>query len=123
MNQFNPVIRPATLADVLDFYGVDPPHTVMAWAVEYRGKLACIAGVAIMPGVGAQAFSKVKPDVEAPKATILKTARKLLELIAATGLPFTAQSETKQSGKFLRYLGFENCAPDRDGMELFRWKQ
>lgn len=103
------VIRPATIEDYSAFYPHDPlTDTIRAWAVDYHGKLACIAGVIRVNPYDLLAFSDIMPGIEAPKATVWKTARQLFENIKGLGLDIIADPDCNigRAPVFLRRLGF-----------------
>ena len=110
-------IRPATAADLREFYGVDSPRTSYSWIATYKGIPACVAGLVIEQG-GCIAYSHMKP-VGAPKMTIWRTARALLAHIEGLGLPMVAQCDDA-AGAFLTRLGFKRWH-NLQGTEIFSW--
>lgn len=114
-----PIIRPATAEDIMIFNGGEPyQETVRAWVVEYKGELACIAGVARLNTNVLLAFSKVKEGTEAPDITVYKTALQLFDKIKALGLDVVANPEENITGapRFLKHLGFKSI-----GGGYYKW--
>lgn len=111
MKKDNPVIRPATPADIIDFYGMELPVTVRAWAVDYKGETVCLAGVTIHRNMPALAFSELR-DHDAPPITVYRTAIKLMEKIKTLRMKVIADPANNplaiacNAPRFLRALGF-----------------
>lgn len=101
-------IRQATADDIKLFYPDGPPRTSYSWLALYRGKPACLAGI-IMERGGCIAYSEILPDCDAPKITIWRTARALLDLIKSVGVPVYAMCDPENVGtnKFVERLGFK----------------
>lgn len=115
------VIRPATAEDIEALYAGRLTKTVRAWAVDYRGKLACLAGIMIEQN-RLTAFSEMVHDIAAPRSLIWKTAQKLVELITASGAPLLVVADDKHPNSFLflKRLGFR-FLEHRDGKDYFAW--
>jgi len=119
-------MRPATSADYAAFYGRMPELTTRAMVVIKDGEIACIAGVSIGKTF-IEAFSDMKPGVQAPKRTIWRYARLLRDFIASLRLPVIALCDPGKplSGKFLESLGFV-CAGEFNNYKAYRltqWQQ
>ncbi len=104
-------IRQATADDIKLFYPDGPPRTTYSWLALYKGKPACLAGL-IMERGGCIAYSEMK-DCDAPKMTIWRTARALLDLIKSVGVPMYAacDPENLRTNQFVERLGFEYKRP------------
>lgn len=100
------VIRRATAEDIGAFYGQAIRPSVKAWVALWKGEVACIAGIAFEEN-GEVAFSDVKPSIDAPKITIWRTAKALLEEMKAKGLPLIVPLDRRRdkTEKFLMSLG------------------
>ena len=119
----NVVIRPAKAEDVRVFFGT-LPQTVQAWAVDYNGELAAIAGIARHPA-SMVAFSYRKPDVVVSKMTIWRTALKLWEKMKSAGHPVIfaiADDCFMNSPEFLKRLGFTPINDKTAHGEVFVWQ-
>lgn len=89
--------------------------TVKAFTVIYDGEPVAIAGV-ILEKDHFIVFSDVKEGLQAPKMTIWKTSRKLIEMIKSLNLPAIA---TTNNGKFLNSIGMEYIMETND-KEVFK---
>ena len=117
-----PLIRPLREQDIREFYKDGLPRACRGWAVEYRGQVACIVGVTIMPTL-MLAWSDVKPDVRASKRLIFETAKKLMINIEGLGYPViyaVANPDILTALGFLTRLGWEHIETSARG-EVFRW--
>ena len=103
----NVEIRQATAADIEGFYGIPTRSSCLAWVAFWKGKPACLAGIAF-EDVVMVGFSMMKEDIDAPPITVWRTAKILLELIKSKGFPLFAKANERKhnSGKFLESLGF-----------------
>jgi hypothetical protein len=110
-------IRPATMGDLVTFYGRLPEKTVRAVAVLKEGEIACVAGVTIERGI-VTAFSDVREGVTAPKITVWRVAKKIADYIRSLNLPVMAVSDPRLpcSDKFLESLGFTRVAECEEGV-------
>lgn len=118
-----PVIRPLTEADIKDFYGHGLPRPCRGFAVDYRGKLACIVGITIMPTL-MLAWSDVKPDVQAPARVVWATAKELMKRLEGLGystLYAVAKPEIDTAPAFLKRLGWTHLESSARG-EVFIWQ-
>lgn len=115
-------IRRATSQDVALFYGEECPRTCYAWIAFYKGKAACVAGLTVDRRAGCIAFSEIKPDINAPKITIWRTAKQLSDKIVQLGFPMYAACDLsdKMAQEFVKRLGFIRQR-NYQGMELFVW--
>ena len=104
-----PIVRPATQADLESFYVGKPARpTVTAVVGELNGKLIAIGGIAHVAGdlVG---FFDIKPEARKYPLKIVKTARKILDDMrsgGATVIHCTRDPDEPRAGRFLEYLGF-----------------
>lgn len=114
------VIRQATAEDMKLFFPDGSPRTSYSWLATYKGEPACLAGLILERG-GCIAYSEMR-EVNAPKQTIWRTARALLELIVALGLPMHAACDVgnERTQAFVQRLGFTKERKFNDS-ELFSW--
>lgn len=119
-----PIIRTADMKDVKEIYPelTSFPYTFRAWAIEWQGSVAALAGFILRPD-DTIAFSVMRQGVNAPKRMIIRTAKEMLEVMRSTGLPLKAVRDKchNNSGKFLTYLGFEKSS-DLGGVEVYKWQ-
>lgn len=113
----NVEIRQASAEDIKLFYPNGSPYTVQAWLALYKGEPACLAGIIIQRGQIVP-FSDVKPDIDAPKMTVYRTAKELFRLIKSLNLTLTTGTEGCRS-KFLEKLGFKHIGP-LNGWEMYK---
>ena len=88
-------IRPATAADLREFYGATPPQSVKAIAGLLDGRVVAVAGLAYgsdFPTV----FSDFKPEALRFKVSIYRGARMLTQMLK--GLPAVALSRCSDDG-------------------------
>ncbi len=119
-----PVIRPLTEADIHDFYGKNFPRPCRGFAIDYKGKLAFITGVTIMPTLFL-AWADVKPGVVCPTKVVWKTSLELMKRINGLGYPVIytiANYDLKNAPAFLHRLGWEWIEDSARG-KVFRWVQ
>lgn len=114
-----PIIRQATKQDIIDFYGSSLSRTIKAWAVIWKGKIVCIAGVTVEWG-GQVAFSDVK-EYDAPKLTTWRTIKKLMSLMEKTDAPILSSPDggRSTSEKLLKTLGFCDSGKRLEGKRIF----
>lgn len=99
-----PEVRPATLADVLSFYGARPTTTVKAYVAELDGEVIGIGGIEYV-GMTKVAFIWAKPELKAYPILMTKFARKIVnENSPVIALP---DPEEPTADRFLTHLGFE----------------
>lgn len=82
--------------------------TVRCYSMFYQGKLAGVAGIAIMKH-SHFAFCDIKEDVGAPKMTIWKCAREMMSILAARNVRMVCEPhpDIPNSRKFLELLGWK----------------
>lgn len=100
--------EPATRADILQFYGEMPAHTVRAVVWKRGDEVIGVAGYHMRNC--AVVFSDIKPD--APKFTIWREAKKYMQEL---NLPSLCEAECN-SGRFLERLGWKK---EKEG--LYSW--
>lgn len=66
------VIRAATIEDIRHFTNEPLSKTIRAWAVNYDGILACVAGAQRQGPRNMVAFSYIAEDVEKPRIRALE---------------------------------------------------
>lgn len=104
------------------FYPKGSPRTAYSWVAFYKGAPACLAGLIVEKG-GCIAFSEIKEGIKAPKITIWRTARALMERIKGLNLPMYAACDfnDKMAHEFVKRLGFSR-ERNFQGSELFKWQ-
>lgn len=118
-----PIIRGIREDDIRDFYGENYRQACRGWAIEYRGKLAAIVGVTIMPTIMI-AWSDIKADVRASRRVVYETAQRIMKLISELGYPViyaVASYDLKNAPAFLHRLGWEFMEDSARG-RIFRWR-
>lgn len=102
-------VVPAT-AEMFEQLGEPLERTVCALAVLRDEELQALAGYTVQGGK-AVVFSKIIGRL--PAVTVVKVARRVLEMAVETGLPVIALPDPDVPGsrRFLEYLGF-NFAED-----------
>lgn len=111
-------IRPTTAEDMRVFYGKPVKPTVKAWSVFWKDELTCIAGLTLSQQ-GFVAFSDVKPN-DAPKMTVWRTIKKLMDLIGQTSVLYSSPHLDKPSApKMLKTLGFQDTGKEIDGKPVY----
>lgn len=116
-------IRPLEPQDIRAFYPQGLPQTVKGWAVDYRGELACIAGVIFQKPLMI-AFSQVRPGLDVSRRLIWRTALELWENIKGLGYPTLyaiADPGLPGAPALLRRLGFIQIESGVRG-EVFKWQ-
>lgn len=103
-------IRPATPADVRNYYGGPPQKTMRAYVVVADGEIIAIGGFIRIRSNVMALFSDIKTGMqEAHPVTAVRFAKKLMKIADDNGwtlLSWPAEDILK-APKFLRYLGFE----------------
>lgn len=119
----NVTIRRASAEDIRYFYPDGAPRTSHAWLALYKNQPACLAGLTVERG-GCVAYSEILPGIVAPKATIWRTARALMEHIKSLNLPMYAACDPVNisAQKFVERLGFKHERLFQD-MELYVWQK
>lgn len=115
-------IRPATIGDILDFYGFYLPYSSKTWAIDYDGELAAIAGVQFCDRT-AIAFGHIDEEVDAPDMAVFRAAKEIMKKIAELGIEVKAicdQDTYPNAHKFLKKLGFAREGVSSMG-EVFTW--
>lgn len=97
-------IRPALPEDIQRFYGEQLPMTLRAYVIIYEGEIACVAGIK-KEHTHYVAFSDVKPGLKAPKKTIYRAAREIMQLIKEKYM--TQIIVHGGNARFLMSLGFK----------------
>lgn len=98
------IVRPATAADLLEFYGRMPPVTVKAVVAVKDGKIECVAGVTLEKDMTI-AFSDMKAE-GANKFEIFRTAKKMANWMKNLHPMVIDVPENRASIKLLEMVGF-----------------
>lgn len=115
-------IRPATKDDIISLYGKEIMFPCRAWAVDYNGAVACVAGVYFQPNQ-AVSFSAMA-DVDAPKRKIFRAAMEMMDKIKSLNLPsITAvcTDKYKNSGRLHQMAGFTYKGRNEQG-DIYIWE-
>ena len=109
-----PVIRLATEDDIRAFYGkVD--WTFRAYVAELDGEVLGVGGI-YYEDPYVVAFSSFKPEMRKFKKTMVRSVRKIMELVKDRSCIAVASDKHDTSEKLLTKLGFERI----DG-RVFGW--
>jgi len=101
-----PVFRPATMADVEEFYPNFKP-TFQAWVVVIDGKVLGIGGVYYSKET-LVAFEKHKPELEEHRFTMARCAKKIIEIIDDRPCVALVGETHPNSGALLERCGFRH---------------
>lgn len=116
-SQLEPVIRPATRADLEQFYEGRIPVSMRAHVLDVGGKILGVGGLYFESGYTV-AFSHITDELRAHRKWIVKGARYLQRLIEqepGTVLAVASPKE-KTSEHLLQRLGFEQARQTPNGM-------
>lgn len=114
-----PVIRPATRADIEQFYGQSFHKTVRAWAAELDGQTIGLAGLVYHVGRPWYLFSAHKPEMLRFKKTMVAAGKMVLKELE--GIPGQALTDNPKSAKLLEHLGLVYVCHTPDGA-LYQWE-
>jgi len=118
-----PVIRPATAADLIAFYGRPPPASVRALVAILDGRPVGVGGLKYEGGADGEtllvAFSDLRPELRAYPVAIMRAARRVVA--SMQGRPAIALADPAEPGApaFLARLGFVHAASTAAG-EIYR---
>ena len=100
------VIRPGTREDITTIYGDVKIPSLWAWAVDWKGELACVA--AVMLGVVPTVVMRMADGARVPPSAIFRGAKAVMQLIGVRYPEVYALCDPRQqsSVKFLHKLGF-----------------
>lgn len=117
-------IRTITKADILQFNNGEPySNSLRGLAVERDGELLAIAGV--MHSAYLQVFSSMTDEMRKYPIMILKTAKRLLQIMETYNQPLyaLASEDEPTSEQFLKHLGFKFLNENEDGRYYIWHKQ
>lgn len=115
-------IRTAKKGEIYKICKDRPLRLTKAWAIEYNGDLAAIAGVQFLDSC-IMVFSEMK-DINAPKITKWRAAKEAVEVISKdiqSPLFALCDKRHNNSGRFLQSLGFEYSGTIKQG-DIYRWQ-
>jgi hypothetical protein len=116
-----PLIRPATAADLERFYGAPPARTMRAWVAVLDGEPLAVAGIAYQSiGQPPYLFSDLKPEMRRHRKAIVRGARQMLAAVARPGL--MAIAGEAGSPRLLTRLGFVHVGTTPQG-EIYQWQK
>lgn len=112
---------PITKEAFCEFYGMSStPFSLRGISFYLDGKLAGVGGIRYCNGFFL-AFSEMKPDIMASKATIFRCALEIMEIIKGVGMPvYAVCGNALTAPRLLRKLGFIFSHTDDEG-EVYRW--
>ena len=110
------IIRPLTYRDVIDMWGRRWPEAIKGIAIEDQGELLAIAGLRYSSPI--MCFSDTRPGLKRSPKTIMKAAKRVVEMIEKSHLPVyaVASEQEPRSMQFLAHLGFTNI-----GGRNYKW--
>lgn len=102
-------MRPATAADIREYYGEPYRFTVRANAVLLDGKVVGIVGVAREYDIG-KFFSDVKPELEPhlSSVTVWRAIKGAMDYVRAYRGPVLSTAEHAEGCVMLHRLGFKH---------------
>lgn len=111
-------IRPASRADIVEFYGEMLNESMRARVADLNGKVVGIIGLVYKdyPTL----VSTLTPELRPYRKTILKEAKRFLSEIHQTAYAVACPKE-KTSQRLLEHLGFEFIRDTTEG-RLYRWQ-
>lgn len=110
--------RPATAADIVQFYSRPLPFTVRAWVAEADGRVLGLAGY-IPQGRYVLAFSEIKDEMRAHPMAVMRGAKKFMGLLDRPAVAYASRKEPG-SCRLLERLGWKYATTDDQG-EVFTW--
>lgn len=117
----NPVIRPATRADIETFSAAEDKPSIRALAMEVDGRIIGLGGIALSKGRWI-AFADLGEEARRYKMHIMRAAYRFLRDACRDGIRFIyaeADPCEEKSVRWLTRLGFER--DPRSGV-LYRWR-
>lgn len=108
-------VRPATAADILEYYGEPQRYTIQGVVIIKAGAAVGIIGIAQLPGRRIL-FSESKPEL-GEDIRSFAVRRAVIEIIKAATVSKSPLFSVKEQGSdVLERLGFERVSED-----LYRW--
>ncbi len=106
--QTQPVIRPATKADIVKFRGKPYRESFRGIVVEIDGEIIGVAGVLHTEVL--QAFSTIKDELRKRPKLLVTSAKIFRDVLRSYSCPVYAQASDKEKNAagFLEYIGFEH---------------
>jgi hypothetical protein len=118
----DPMIRPATAADIAAFYGAPPMLSLRAMVAVDDGTPVAVAGLAYQgAGKPPYLFSDIAPAMRRHAKTILRGARAMLAQLARPGMAALADPEHPGAARLLMRLGFVPAGCSDEG-EVFVYR-
>jgi hypothetical protein len=109
------IIRPATAADLIAWYGAPPPYTVTALVGELEGKVVAIGGV-YRDANAVVGIAGVAQEMRQRKKDLIRMIRAVKELLQKYPVVLTfADVKEPTADSFIRHLGFEYVKPTPQG--------
>jgi len=116
--------RDATREDAIEFFGEQPPYSFKGFVAVEGDKVIGIGGLSFSQG-RVTAFSDMKPEMRKYRREMVKTCRRIVEMIKQERRPVFAVAYNKEptSLKLLVNLGFKPIGMRTDDGEVMRWER
>lgn len=116
------ILRPATEADLVAFYGRPPRSTIRAIVAEHQGRILGVAGL-MRTANGMLAVSEISEEMRSHRLTIMRAGKAIADMAKRSPVPVYAVASDKEanSAAFLERLGFVCISESREG-GLFQWQ-
>ena len=115
-------IRAAARSDFTEYYGVEPPSSVVAYAAFDGDEIIGIGGVALEKDAGV-VFLDTKVDLKYHKRELIRATRRVLAVMKKLRRPVLAyrDPDNPKAERLLRHWGFEAATTVGD-LEVWRWR-
>lgn len=117
------MLRPATAADWISFYGEPPKHSFQGLVAEQDGKPVGMTGIQFQKPYPV-AFGNMTDPMRPFKQSIWKAARWMIRLMAEHGRPVIviANPNEPTAPAMLTRMGFRHVGTSPDG-EVYQWRK
>ncbi len=115
-----PLFRPATEADLCEWYGRLPGYSIKAWVLEVDGEVMGIGGLAYHRGRPNHLFTEWKPGLKRFPVSMIKAMRRGLEQLRGAPALARIQKDEPQAERISRMMGLTPAGADQEG-KLYRW--
>lgn len=119
-----PVLRPATLSDLVSFYGSAPAQSVRAVVADLDGVIIAVGSLVYLSGSVMGLKMEILPEMRRYKIVLHKGAKMLLDMAKKAGIPAVAairDASEPRSSQWMTRLGFEHVSDNQDG-EVWVWR-
>jgi hypothetical protein len=109
--------RPAKAQDIVDYYGIRPPHTIKAIVVLRNGEPEGICGVARGGGVNLF-FSEYKEGLEPhlKKMTVLRAIKAAISIAEEYPSELLGEAITEKGANIMKRIGFTKTKDNSFGL-------